>query len=367
MNTAITTIYTITDDWLKSRRHKESAQCTVSDAEVMTVAITAVRFFHGNYAKTWRYLMEERYMLRCLSESQFNRRLRRIHHLFDALFQQLAVCWKRLSEEDIFLIDSFPVPVCDNIRINDCHIYPSDATDDAFRGYIASKRRYFYGLKVHLMTDEHGRPVEASLKPGSRSDTGQLRNFEFDLPEGATAYADKAYGWVLHRRHAGRGLLHQFLTDPKEQLDATGLRSRELPSGRVSKAHRDDLQPNRSADADVDSRDHGGGIRAQSLPVRARFQLQRVLLGHKVGYVEERESEKTGPQKGANPAKSPRSGSFLRGQILITKCMKIRLVRDGVCQLHGIHPAYPIPSGALQRSRSRIMHVPGSVRPPRAT
>jgi hypothetical protein len=52
MNTAITTIYTITDDWLKSRRHKESAQCTVSDAEVMTVAITAARFFHGNYAKT---------------------------------------------------------------------------------------------------------------------------------------------------------------------------------------------------------------------------------------------------------------------------------------------------------------------------
>ena len=43
------------------------------------------------------------------------------------------------------------------------------------------------------MTDEYGRPVDASLRPGSRSDTGQLRNFEFDLPKGATAYADKAY------------------------------------------------------------------------------------------------------------------------------------------------------------------------------
>jgi hypothetical protein len=37
MNTAVTTIYAITDDGLKSRRHKESAQCTVSDADVMTV------------------------------------------------------------------------------------------------------------------------------------------------------------------------------------------------------------------------------------------------------------------------------------------------------------------------------------------
>jgi hypothetical protein len=136
-----------------------------------------------------------------------------IHHLFEALFDRLAACWKDLSDENVFSIDSFPVPVCDNIRINDCRIndcrindcriYPSDATEDAFRDYIASKRRFFYGLKVHVMTDAEGRPVEASLKPGSLGDTGQLRGFEFDLPEEAIAHGDKAYGRVFHRRHAG--------------------------------------------------------------------------------------------------------------------------------------------------------------------
>ena len=43
------------------------------------------------------------------------------------------------------------------------------------------------------MTDAEGRPVDAFLTPGSRSDTGQLRNFAFDLPEESTAYGDKAY------------------------------------------------------------------------------------------------------------------------------------------------------------------------------
>jgi len=30
----------------------------------------------------------------------------------------------------------------------------------AFRGYVASKRRYFYGLRVHLVTTAAGEPVE---------------------------------------------------------------------------------------------------------------------------------------------------------------------------------------------------------------
>lgn len=189
MDTEVTAMYCITDDWLKARRHQESAQRAVTDAEVMTVAIAAACFFEGNFEKAWRHLTEGRYMLRRLSESQFNRRLHRVRHLFEELFERLAYHWKQTGEEDVFLIDSFPVPVCDNIRIDECQIYQKEA----FRGYNASKRRYFYGLKVHVMTDAQGRPVEAFLTPGSRSDTGQLRNFEFDLPEESTAYGDKAY------------------------------------------------------------------------------------------------------------------------------------------------------------------------------
>ena len=52
-----------------------------------------------------------------------------------------------------------------------------EATEDVFRGYIASKKRFFYGLKLHVLTNEEGQPVEVFFKPGSRNYTGQVSQF----------------------------------------------------------------------------------------------------------------------------------------------------------------------------------------------
>ncbi len=193
MNTAITTIYCLTDDFLKVNRHREDPQCTVSDAEVITVALTAARFFSGNFEHAWDLLTEHAYIPERLSRSQFNRRLHRLTTWLEALFEYLASIWKQTGEQALFLIDSFPVSVCDNIRIPRSRIYPLESTEEAFRGYMPSKRRYFYGLRVHMLTNEAGLPVEVFFTPGRENDTGQLKNFAFDLPEGSTVYGDKAY------------------------------------------------------------------------------------------------------------------------------------------------------------------------------
>lgn len=195
MNTILTLTYCLIDDMLQALRHQEAPQCTVSDAEVMTTALCAARFFHGNFATARLFLQEHGYIPRMLSKSQFNRRLHRNSGLFMCLFQGLAQFFKAREEkqENLFLIDSFPAKVCDNIRIDRCRIYPTEATEDAFRGYIASKRRYFYGLKIFLMTTRKGYPVDIFFTPGSYSDTAQLRQFSFDLAEGASIYGDKAF------------------------------------------------------------------------------------------------------------------------------------------------------------------------------
>ncbi len=90
------------------------------------------------------------------------------------------------------------MPVCDNIRIRRCRIYPLEEGHDndtpkkkSFRGYIASKRRYFYGLRVHLVVTGAGEPVEFSLAAGSEADITVFK--ELDLPEGSIIFADKAY------------------------------------------------------------------------------------------------------------------------------------------------------------------------------
>lgn len=189
MDEQIILIYCLCDDLLKAMHHREDPQCQMSDAEVMTTALVAALFFRGNQEQARHLLGAPRYIPHMLSKSRFNRRLHRIKPFFLTLFQWLATTWKELNTEAIYAIDTFPVSVCDNIRISHARLYQ----DEAYRGYIPSKRRYFYGLKVHLMVTQRGQPVEFFLTPGSYSDVTGLMDFDFNLPPGAKVFADKAY------------------------------------------------------------------------------------------------------------------------------------------------------------------------------
>lgn len=197
MDTQLTTIYCLCDDLLRTLEHKEDAQRTVSDAEVMTTALCAARFLKGNFAAARLFLQSHGYIPRLLSKGTFSWRMHRLRMYFLLLFQVLGEVFKAREGAGLYLIDSFPVAVCDNLRIARCRLYVSEETDDIFRGYIASKRRYFYGLKIHMLVTKEGVPVEAFLTPGSYSDTAELKNFAFDLPEGSTIYGDKAYNEYL--------------------------------------------------------------------------------------------------------------------------------------------------------------------------
>jgi len=189
MDTQIVAVFCLVDDILKAMRHHEDEQCEMSDAEVMTTAIIAALFCGGNYAQARRMLASQGYVPRMLSKSRFSRRLHRIKPFFVTLFSMLGEYWKALNEESIYAIDTFPIPVCDNYRIRRAKLYQGEE----FRGYIASKKRYFYGLKLHLMVTQTGQPVELMLSPGSFFDGSGLYAFDFDLPEGSLIVGDKAY------------------------------------------------------------------------------------------------------------------------------------------------------------------------------
>jgi hypothetical protein len=189
MDSQIVAVFCLCDDLLKALYHPEDRQSQMSDAEVMTTAIIAMLYCGGNFETARKLLAGEGYIPRMLSKSRFNRRVHRIADLFLTLFCQLGETWKALNTNSIYVIDSFPMAACDNYRILRSKRYRGEV----WRGRQASKRRYFYGLKVHLMVTEHGQPVEFFLTPGSVSDTRTLKQYRFDLPEGAQVIGDKAY------------------------------------------------------------------------------------------------------------------------------------------------------------------------------
>jgi hypothetical protein len=182
-------IYCLIDDLLKAMHHREDRRCEVSDAEVITTALCAMLWFGGNFERGRSFLHSSGMMPRMLSRSRLSRRLHRLDDLVQLVFHQLGQVLKELNAESRYALDSFPLAVCDNIRISRCRL----ARGSHYRGYLASKRRYFYGVRVQVVVTVEGVPVEFAILPGSLSDVSGLADLPLSLPAGAEVAADAAY------------------------------------------------------------------------------------------------------------------------------------------------------------------------------
>ncbi len=182
-------IYCFVDDLLKAIEHREDSRAQFSDSEVVTTAVVAMLNFGGNFERARSFLYSSGMMPRMLSRSRLSRRLSRLSDLVGMLFHRLGLVIKELNVESRYSLDSFPVAVCDNIRIARCRL----AQGAQFRGYLASKRRYFFGVRVQVVSTVAGLPVEFSILPGRLSDLEGLAELPLALPAGADVAADAAY------------------------------------------------------------------------------------------------------------------------------------------------------------------------------
>ena len=205
MDDQIVAIYCLCDDVLKALDHAEDPQRQRSDAEVMTTAVVAALHGSGNWERARELLSQDRYIPTILGKSRFNRRLHAIGELFRTVFQVLGEVFKHLNTTSTYVIDSFPIAGCDNRRIPRVRRYQGEAS----RRYLASNRRYCYGLRIQLLVTADGEPVEVFLAPGADADVRALSRFCFDLPTGSIVYADSAFThYVLEdlMKEAGIGL-----------------------------------------------------------------------------------------------------------------------------------------------------------------
>ena len=135
MDARIVAVYCLSADMLLALGHRNDPQCHLTDAEIMTIALVAALYFGGNYALACAFLHEQRYMARMLSPSRFSRRLHRIKDLFLTLFAFLGEHWKELNQDSVYIIDSFPIASCDNMRIKCLRRYQGE---DYLKGFHLS-------------------------------------------------------------------------------------------------------------------------------------------------------------------------------------------------------------------------------------
>lgn len=183
--TYIVTSYVVIDDVLDLMGHSDDSRTQVSNAEILTVAVVAAKYFQNHHERALCMLQQTGYVPR-LSVSRFNRRL---HALQEVLLLMVSLLGEMLTTGTVFVIDTMPVPVCKRVRAKRCR----KVQGDDYLGYCASKHDFYFGWQLHLVCDAAGVPVTFELLPAKWDELTLVQDLLSPLPEGSVVVADKGY------------------------------------------------------------------------------------------------------------------------------------------------------------------------------
>jgi Transposase DDE domain len=186
-------IYCFLDDLFKAMNHQSDVREQINDAQVATTAVIAMLYFGGNYQKSLTSLKDVGIFSESLSRSRFSRRINRINDLLHLVFNELGNTLKELNSESRYAIDSFPVSMCHNIRIKRNRLTKKVSEKENYRGYSSSKREYFFGVRVQVVTTINNLPVEFAILPGDSGDLQGLAELPLAFEKRAEIAADAAY------------------------------------------------------------------------------------------------------------------------------------------------------------------------------
>jgi len=182
----IVTAFVVLDKTMAALGHRDDVRAGACDAEVMTVAVVAAKYFQCHLERALGVMRLGRYLSGPLSVSRFNRRL---HRLADWLGLAAETLGALFASGEAFLIDSMPIPVCRRARARRSR----KLRGQEFCGYCAAKREKFFGWRLHLVCTTAGVPVAFDLVPGGLHDLTPIHELTYGLPAGAAVYGDKAY------------------------------------------------------------------------------------------------------------------------------------------------------------------------------
>jgi hypothetical protein len=182
----IVTAFVVIDKTMQVLGHRDDVRAGASDAEVLTVAVVAARYFQNHLARALQVMHLGRYLSGPLSESRFSRRLRRLRDWLLLLAEALGAAF---AAGEAFLLDSMPVPACKRARARRC----KKVRGRDFCGYCPAKKEAFFGWRLHLICTPAGVPVAFDLVPGGLHDLTPIHELPHGLPAGATVYGDKGY------------------------------------------------------------------------------------------------------------------------------------------------------------------------------
>ena len=199
LDTLATALYVTADDLLI--QHPEYAPerpavgivPKLSDAELVTLAVIQALLGYVSEAKflRWAHTHLRPWFPYLPTRSAYNKRLRRSADTLQYIINHLS----RISPsfcDSLWLVDSTPVE-CGRSRLT---ARRSELAGWAEYGYCASHSRYFWGLRLHLITTPQGLPIMWALAPATADErriATQMLARSGLKGAGRTIMADKGY------------------------------------------------------------------------------------------------------------------------------------------------------------------------------
>ena len=109
----------------------------------------------------------------------FNRRRRKLFPYIEQIRIKIAQHFNEF--EDVFIVDSMPLKVCENSRANRSHICKEFDYSSPDFGHCASQKLYYYGYKSHAICSLNGIFQSIDMSPASVHDIRYLNHVKKQL------------------------------------------------------------------------------------------------------------------------------------------------------------------------------------------
>lgn len=194
IETLLTIIYVLVDDWYQSEGQKYltgkvGRKPSFSESEVMTLMLAQEYIPYPGERQFLGYIRANHHSLfpDLLSQSQFNRRSRQLRYLLEAM-RRTWLAESGVLEDEYYLMDTKPVPVMGYKRSK----RRSDFLDSADYGYCVSRRLSYFGYKLVMVTTLDGIPIVYDLVAANIDERLAIETL-LDVLNGVTLIGDKGF------------------------------------------------------------------------------------------------------------------------------------------------------------------------------
>ncbi|HII3699424.1 TPA: IS982-like element ISRa1 family transposase, partial [Pasteurella multocida] len=125
-----------------------------------------------------------------IERSVYNKRKRRLSLQTEQIRQRISMEFNEF--EDIFIVDSMPMKVCENARSTRSKICKEQSYSSPTYGYCASQKLYFYGYKLHAVCSLNGVIKNFDISPASVHDIHYLKDIGEQM-RNCTLIGDRGY------------------------------------------------------------------------------------------------------------------------------------------------------------------------------